>query len=142
MRDHAAYSSTFLTYLYVKLKFAGIFGQGEAENPHRDGAREGPFVHVRVRVRLGVQRQEHSAAAHGEEAQPLCQEDEDAAVPELTPPSLDDSILSPPTYIVTYLESVMEKYYPRAWGKFELDVFVVATGNAFFPHVSRYRRRP
>ena len=89
--------NSFNGKLYVKLKFAGIFGQGEAENPHRDGARKGPFVHVRVRVRLGVQRQEHPAAAHGEEAQPLCQEDEDAAVPELTAPSLDDSLLSPPT---------------------------------------------
>ena len=69
--------------LYVKLKFAGIFGQGEAENPHRDGARKGPFVHVRVRVRLGVQRQEHSEAAHGEEARPLRQEDEDASLPKL-----------------------------------------------------------
>ena len=97
--------------LYLKLKFAGIFRQGEAENPHRDGARKGAVVHVRVRVRLGVQRQEHSAAAHGEEARPLRQEDEDAAVPELTAPSLDDLLLNPPTYIPRNCDG---KYYPRA----------------------------
>ena len=62
---------------------AGIFRQGKAEDPRRDGARKVQVVRVRVRVRLGVQRQEHSETAHGEEARPLRQEDEDASLPKL-----------------------------------------------------------